>query len=232
MSRHSSNFQTTCWEHFQSINSGNPRLVKRALNEICKTYWTPLYHFAVSMGCSHQEAEDCVQGFLATASTSDFFNQADQSKGRMRSFLLISFKRYVYDEWKKNRAKKRGGDTLTCSYHEVDSSSNEPDPAIAFDQHWAITVIETAKSNLKKRYTLQNKKQLYAQLEACIDGTPLPHAQKVSEALEMSPSALKAAIFRIRQRFGQEVRNAVAETVTSEHEIDDELSWLIEVLNK
>lgn len=228
----SNHFQSTCWLQFKQVNSGNPKLARRAMNEICTAYWLPLLHFAQSIGCSHEDAEDCVQGFLAMASSGEFFSEADPEKGRMRSFLLVTFRRYIYDEWRKSRAKKRGGGVALLDFDDCNEPSPDSGPAVAYDQKWAVTVINTAKENLQTRYASQGKEQIHRALEPCIDGTPLEDFDVTAELLSLSPSALKAAVFRIRKRFGEEVRKAVAETVANENDIDDELSWLIEVLNK
>ncbi|MGB0992261.1 MAG: RNA polymerase sigma factor [Akkermansiaceae bacterium] len=225
-------FQSTCWQQFKLVNSGNPKLARRAMNEICTTYWQPLLHFAQSIGCSLEDAEDCVQGFLARASSDEFFAKADPEKGRMRSFLLVTFRRYIYDEWRKSNSQKRGGGTVQINFDDCDEQSPDSDPAIAYDQKWAVTVIGTAKENLQDRYASQGKAEIHRALEFCIDGTPLEDFKATASELDMSDSALKAAVFRIRKRFGEEVRKAVAETVANENDIDDELSWLIEVLNK
>jgi len=202
------------------------------MNEICQTYWHPLHRFALSIGCSHEDAEDCVQGFLAKSSESDFFTLTDPNKGKMRSYLLIAFKRYIYDVWKKSHALKRGGGVAFTTLEKCSPPSDDSDPSLAFDQQWALTVIASAKENLKHRYHKIGKSQHFIELESCIDGSPLANTSKTAETLGVSTSTLKTIIHRIRKRFGEEVRKAVTETVASEEDIDDELRWLIDVLGK
>lgn len=200
------------------------------MNDICLTYWRPLHHFALSLGCSNEDAEDCVQGFLAKAGGNDFFNNADPKRGRMRSYLLVAFRRYIYDDWKKCQALRRGGNaqiTPLKSHHQLSTCA---DPALIFDQQWAITIIEAAKKNLKLRYHNLGKDLHFSTLETCIDGSSLADTNKAAETLGISTATLKTAVYRIRKRYGEEVRKAVIETVANEDEVDDELRWLIKVL--
>ncbi|MGJ8716528.1 MAG: RNA polymerase sigma factor [Maribacter stanieri] len=226
-------FQSTCWKHFRELHSGVAIREKRALNEICQTYWKPLYHFACALGCQHQDAEDCVQGFLSRESTAQLFKTADPNKGRMRSLLLVAFKRFIFDIWKKNSAQKRGRDTTVFqSDEELISLENTLNPSIAYDQQWAIIIVEQAKSNLSQRYREQGNENLYSHLEPLIEDKGETDYKTLAETLNLSLSAVKSAIHRIRQRFGSEIRAAVAETVADENEIEAELSWLIQVLSK
>ncbi|NOX99070.1 MAG: sigma-70 family RNA polymerase sigma factor [Verrucomicrobia bacterium] len=202
------------------------------MNDICQTYWQPLHHFALSLGCNHEDAEDCVQGFLAKASDNDFFVLVDPNKGRMRSYLLVAFKRYIYDIWKKGRALKRGGGAQVTHLNSYHQHAIDEEPSLAFDRQWALTVIETAKKGLKIRYCSIGKELHFFELEGCLDGSALADTSKTAKILNISTATLKTVVFRIRKRFGEEVRKAVMETVASEDDIDDEIRWLITVLEK
>jgi len=174
-----------------------------------------------------------VQAFLSGDSTAHLFKTADPIKGRMRSLLLIAFKRFIFDIWKKNSTQKRGHNTTVF---QLDDESlipgNTPDPALAFDQQWAIIVVEQAKSNLSQRYREQGNENLYNHLAPFIEDKCEINYKTLAETLSLSLSAVKSAIHRIRQRFGSEIRAAVAETVADENEIEAELSWLVKVLSK
>ena len=232
MSQSPSHFPSTCWTRFQQIHSGNPVLAQRALNEVCSTYWKPLHTYALSIGCSHQDAEDCVQGFLAKAASPGFFNDTDSKKGKMRSFLLVSFKRYIYDVWKKQLALKRGGGVKPLSLEESRDHPITADPALAYDQQWAILMVDQAKEALKQRYQSQGNAALHQALEPYLDGTPLSHPESLATQLGMSVSALKAAAHRHRKRFGTAIHFAVAETVDEPSQVEAELQWLIQILSK
>ena len=60
-------------------------------------------------GICRADAEDLTQAFFAWLLERDWLEQADQQRGRFRSFLLTSFSRFLANEWDKARTQKRGG---------------------------------------------------------------------------------------------------------------------------
>ena len=60
--------------------------------------------------------------------------------------------------------------------------------------------------------------------------TPHPTYAQVADELGSSESAVKAAVHRMRRRFGKLVRDEVAQTVGNPIEIDEELRHLFAVL--
>ena len=48
--------------------------------------------------------------------------------------------------------------------------------------------------------------------------------------LGMTRVAVKVAVHRLRQKFGEAIRREIADTVDTEEEISEELRYLIEVL--
>jgi RNA polymerase sigma-70 factor (ECF subfamily) len=54
----------------------------------------------------------------------------------------------------------------------------------------------------------------------------------ISQRLGMSEGATRVAVHRLRQRFGELLRLEVAQTVANEHEVDEELRCLIEVVSQ
>lgn len=59
-----------------------------------------------------------------------------------------------------------------------------------------------------------------------------PSYEVAAESLGLSLAALKAAVHRLRQRFREVLRTAVARTVSAPHEVDDELRYLGSLLAK
>ena len=52
----------------------------------------------------------------------------------------------------------------------------------------------------------------------------------VAEELGLSESAVKVAVHRLRVRFGQVLREVIAQTVVSPQEIDDEIRFMLSSL--
>lgn len=201
------------------------------MEEVCQIYWRPLYGFAISINSSHQDAEDCVQGFLAHVSTVDFFHSVAPHRGKLRSYLLVSFKRFIYDSWKKQSSQKRGGENRDLPLDDYNlEDENAGNPALAYDQEWAKVVVDDTHKRLRNRYLEQGNVAIFDELEPYIDGTPIEDSKATAQKLDLSSVALKSAVHRIRRRFGDELKKVVAETVYSDSDVDEEIRWLIKVL--
>lgn len=201
------------------------------MEEVCQTYWRPLYGFAISINSSHQDAEDCVQGFLARVSNEDFFESLEPHRGKLRSYLLVSFKRFIYDSWKKQSSQKRGGAHRDLPLDDtILEDTYASDPSIKYDQEWAKVVVDDTYERLRKRYSKQNQDAVFKELEQVIDGTPLEDSSASATKLGLSAVALKSAVHRIRRRFGDELKLVISETVQSEKDVDEEIRWLIKIL--
>ena len=51
-------------------------------------------------------------------------------------------------------------------------------------------------------------------------------------SLNLTESALKSALFRLRARYREVLRQEVAQTVSDPREVDDEIRHLLEVLSR
>ena len=58
-----------------------------------------------------------------------------------------------------------------------------------------------------------------------------PDYDRLANELSLSPSAVKVALHRLRQRFGQTLREVVLETLDDATEIDAEIAELRSVLS-
>ena len=75
-----------------------------ALEELCRTYWFPLYAFVRRRGLDPHTAQDVVQGFFAQLLERQSFRNRTPEQGRFRSFLLACLKNYLHNE----RAREMG----------------------------------------------------------------------------------------------------------------------------
>src|SRR4029434_11278572 len=118
----------------------------RALDDLCRVYWYPLYCFARRRGLAPADAEDATQGFFARILESEMFAHADPTKGRLRTYLLTAFQRYLIDYDAQRFAQKRGGPQAVVSLDSAEERYlQEPEdhntPEKHFDQRWALTLL-------------------------------------------------------------------------------------------
>ena len=92
-----SGFPETRWTLVVAAGQEGNQAAAEALAELCRSYWYPLYAFVRRYGHSPDEAQDLTQEFFARFLEKRYFTYADPVKGRFRSFLLISLKRFLND---------------------------------------------------------------------------------------------------------------------------------------
>ncbi len=227
-------FQPTRWTLVQKLKVAPCAEAQEALNELCGLYWRPLYAYARSYGRSSQDSEDVVQGFLTKGVEKAIFKAADQEKGKMRTFLLTSFKRYLRDEHAKLMTLKRGEgkiDLVDLQAEETQWKDNDAqDPTLHFDRRWALIIVESARTQLRKKYGKEGKLALHDTLVGCLTGELTSSYADLSEQLGISLAAVKVGVHRMRKRFGELLRAEIQETVGPDEDPDHELRYLIGIL--
>ena len=93
-------FPATRWSLIAGIRGTSEAVRKAALSDLCKIYWRPLFVYGLGRGYSRQDAEDFVQGYLAELLQRESLLRARRSKGKLRSFLLSGFKRFLAGEYR------------------------------------------------------------------------------------------------------------------------------------
>ena len=87
-------FTTTHWSLVLEAQGETPA-AQRALEILCRTYWRPLYGFVRRHGLGREEAQDLVQDFFARLLEHRNLDAVRREKGRLRSYLLVSLKRFL-----------------------------------------------------------------------------------------------------------------------------------------
>jgi len=228
-------FTTTHWSIVLTARDPDCPQAANALEKLCRSYWYPLYAFVRRQGHDESSAKDLTQGFFARLLEKNYLAQVDQDRGKFRSFLLASLKHYMADERDKERAQKRGGGLIHLSLDETvgeDRYRAEPvdvmDAEKLYERRWALTLLDQAKERLKAEFQKEGKLELYQQLQVFETGShDSPAYADVAADLGLSESGLRTAVFRMRKRHRELVREEVAQTVSSPQEIDEEIRHLI-----
>jgi RNA polymerase sigma-70 factor (ECF subfamily) len=211
---------------------------QEALAKLCQTYWYPLYAYVRRRGHSPEDAQDLTQEFFARLLEKNWVGNADQTKGRFRSFLLSAMNHFLADEWDKARAQKRGGgvplmplqfDTAETRYSREPADSTTPERS--FERRWALTILDEVLHRLRSEYQQEGKADLFADLHPCLVGerTAQPYAE-LAVKLGVCEGTVKAAVHRLRQRYRQLLRDEIANTVAEADEVDEELRHMFAVL--
>jgi len=231
-------FVTTHWSVVVTAGHSDTTRARDALARLCQTYWFPLYAYVRRRGHSPEDAQDLTQEFFARLLERNWVADADQEKGRFRSFLLSAMNHFLADEWDKARAQKRGRgvpavplqfDTAETRYG-VEPADNVT-PERSFERRWALALLEEVLKRLQTEYEQGGKTDLFAALNPCLVGerTTQPYVE-LAKQLGMSEGAVKSAVHRLRQRYRQLLRDEIAHTVAGLDEVDEELRHLFAVL--
>jgi hypothetical protein len=92
-------------------------------------------------------------------------------------------------------------------------------------------VLDQAMVRLRDECMADNKSDLITKLESFLSGEKgeVTYAQIATE-LNMGAGAIKMAVLRLRRRYGELIREEIAQTVTSPEEAEEELRYLFAVL--
>ena len=229
---------TTQWSQVLAARGGSDTEARRALENLCQTYWQPLYAYIRQQGSDPDEASDLTQAYFAELLEKDLLADADPAKGRLRAFLLASLRHFLSHQRDRDRALKRGGGTHTLS---LDTSAGEASYALqvaeemtpedVFEYRWAMTVLDRALGRLRQDAAESGTQRQFEQLQQYLTsaGSQVPY-REVAAALSMSESAIKSAVHRFRKRLGQCLRSEIAETVADEGDVDDEVRRLLAIV--
>jgi DNA-directed RNA polymerase specialized sigma24 family protein len=232
-------FATTHWSVVLAAGLHDTPQSTAALEKLCRTYWLPIYGYIRRWGYTPEEAQDYTQELFARLLRNNSFAAADPEKGRFRSFLLGALKHLLANEKEKAKAAKRGeGRPLLCweDLAAEERLRTEPldqlSPDWVFDRRWAMTILEQAAQRLKKEYQAPDRLLVFEKLKPYLEcGEVAPSYAQTAAQLGSTENAVKAAVFRMRQRYHMLVREEVAQTVANPKDLEEEIHYLISLFS-
>ncbi|MCD6050864.1 MAG: hypothetical protein K0Q55_2267 [Verrucomicrobia bacterium] len=232
-------FVTTRWSVVLAAQDKASPDSAAAWETLCRTYWYPLYAYVRHQGHSPHDAQDLTQEFIARFLAKDYLKAADRDKGRFRTFLRVALKRFLLNEWDRVRALKRGGGQSIVSFdtelaeakYKTEPVGQPPDQV--YEREWAMTLLQKTMADLRAEYGKAGKTSEYERLKTCLTaerGT-IAYAQIACD-LGMSEGAVRVAVHRVRKRFRELFRAAVADTVSEASEVDHEVRHVVGLLSQ
>jgi RNA polymerase sigma-70 factor (ECF subfamily) len=227
-------FATTHWTVVLAAGRRHTPQADGALEELCRTYWFPLYAYVRRRGHTKEDAEDLVQAFFARFLEKNYLAGLSAERGRFRAFLLASLKHFLINEWKKSQRLKRGGgeQLLSLDWQTADTkfqvaATNEPSPDKAFDREWALALLAKVIERLQQECAADGKAKLFEQLKIFLTAGKGESAQaEVAKVLGLEEGAVRVAIHRLRKRYRQLLRDEIANTLSDAAMVDEEMRAL------
>lgn len=152
--------------------------------------------------------------------------------------MLAAAKHFLANERDRAQAQKRGGGqaTVSLSSHTADDQySLEPAHELTaeriFEKRWAVTVLEKVLSRLHVEYVRKGQSAAFERLRLFLSGEkPTGSYCQIAAELSMTEAAVRQAVHRLRQRYGELLRSEIAQPVASPDDVEDELRDLLVAL--
>src|SRR4029450_8844640 len=230
-------FTTTHWSVVLEAQGESP-VAQRALEILCRTYWRPLYGFVRRQGLKREEAQDAVQEFFAPVLEHRNLDMVRREKGRLRSYLLVSLKRFLASEQHRAGGVKRyetGPHIPLEELLESDVTDFELAETLSadrlYERRWALAVLEQVLGRLESEYQAAGNAALFERLKEFLGGERgRPTQAEIATELGMTENAVKQAFHRLRQRYRVLLREEIAHTVAQPGDVENELRHLVSVL--
>src|SRR5262249_9968848 len=147
---------------------------------------------------------------------------------------------FLIKEWERGRAQRRGGgqapvplDASTAETRFSVEPADHSTPEAMFEKRWAIAVLEQTMKALEEGYRQRNKAELFEELKGFLPGAHATESRaELAAKRNISVNAVDVAVHRLRQHFGTLLREQVAQTVSSEAEVDEEIRYLMSVVGR
>jgi len=211
-----------------------------ALAKLCNLYWYPLYVFVRRRGNSPEDAQDLTQAFFARLLEKNYIGQADQSRGKFRTFLLSALNHFLADEWDRDHRQKRHPGQPLFSLDALNAEERyrlEPidgwDPSRLYERRWATTLLENALARLESEFSDTGRAATFAQLKHFLVGpeTEMTYSEVAAQA-GTTTAALKMAVSRTRRRCRELLREEIAQTVGTPEAAEEEYRALLAVFQQ
>lgn len=228
-------FRTTRWTQVSQAKADSPE-GRRALAELCNTYYEPVAAFLRSELRDADAARELTHDFFTRMLEGKAITHVQPERGRFRSYLLGAVKHFLSHHREAQRRLKRGGGVasvpLETEISLVPDGGAVP-PDAAFDRQWALTVVAHALEALRHQCVTEGRADFFEQVKPWLTGDAAHGDQSALAASSgMNANALKVAVHRLKRRFRQLLKAEVASTLADPELVEDEMRALFAALGR
>lgn len=220
----------------RTLGASDPQRAGAALGELCEIYWYPIYAFIRRSGHSPVDAEDHTQSFFVELLRRDDFQKADPDCGKLRSYLMGAAKHFLSRQRDKDRALRRGGGVVPVSIDQARAEEiyalepvDDVTPESLYERRWAMTLLQRAMGSLRKQYEARDKQKDFEMLVPFLSWNSGESYEQTAAALGNTVGRTKVAVHRLRKRYRAALVQEIADTVSDESEVQDELTFIFTV---
>jgi DNA-directed RNA polymerase specialized sigma24 family protein len=235
---HGGVFATTHWSAVLVAGGQDTPQSAAALDQLCRTYWYPLYAHVRRRGYSPEDAQDLTQQFFARLLAKQWLSIADRGRGKFRTFLLAALDHFLANQWHRARCEKRGGgqeafplDGVVAERRYLLEPVDLADAARLYERRWALTLLDRVLERLRTEFSATGQQKRFDQLQPCLLGDKAGQTYAtLAAAWQTTEPAVKMTVSRMRRRYRTLFLEEIAQTVSAPEEIQAEVRYLRSVL--
>ncbi len=234
-----SGFPATRASLIEAMRSDDDESRQRAVEEVARVYWKPVYAWFRGKGHQHDEAAELTQGFFLTVVMQRNLlgrEGIEPGEGRIRALIRKSLRHYRVDNHRREVVRGRGS---TFRLPEIPDSWGslrfDDDPDRVFDQQWAMATLDEAIQRSRSHFIERKPAHWRAfelrVLEPTTCETVPPPMEEIAAELGFATRQLAAsAVQVVRKRVQMILHEVVAESCGTEADALDEIERALDVL--
>jgi len=238
----SDEFQPTV---FTQIRKASEQEDNDAMEGFCRDYAPPLTTYVRRRFPALREiAEDLVQDFFVWLAKEnwDVLRKTDPNLKFRRFICTLLFRHAIVPHLRRQRAQCRGAGTpelhFDDEWDEMQSGS-EIDLEETIDRPWALGLIRLSFDRLRARSMADGKLKDFEAFEPMLNpfGSEKTSHSEIAALLGWETQSARNYLVKLRKAFNDELRNLVRQSLwvesgASDPEIDEEIRYMIQILEK
>ena len=228
-------FLTTHWSLLEAAGSDQDTDDKALIGLLLERYWKPVYCYLRRQGYGNEDSKDLTQGFFHEIVLGhNLIETADKSRGRFRTYLLVSLDRYLIKVRQKQQAQKRIPQEKLVPFNvmnddQLPSVVYELSPSESFNYAWVSTLLEQILEQVESqchRDGLSTHWYLFNEriLEPILTMQSPPSLDELCRKHQVE-NAAKASnmIITVKRRFAAILQKHMRDLVASDEQVREEL---------
>jgi DNA-directed RNA polymerase specialized sigma24 family protein len=232
-------FLTTHWSLLEDVGSTNEEKDRALIGLLLNRYWKPVYCFLRRKGYDNEQAKDLTQDFFHEVVLGrSLIQRADKSKGRFRSFLLTSLKRYIINVEGAKEVQKRIPKDKLVSLEDIDPEilpqiTSELTAEASFDYGWTSALLERVLDEVEAQCNTDGRAVYWDVFQDRIlqpikDRTNPPSVQETCKKYDIVDGIkLSNMIVTVKRRIQSVLKKHICDSVTSNTEVDEEFQTIM-----
>jgi RNA polymerase sigma-70 factor (ECF subfamily) len=228
-------FLTTHWSLIDDAGAREGDDKVALIELLLGRYWKPVYCYLRRQGLGNEEAKDLTQGFFHEVVLGrNLVQQADRTKGRFRTFLLVALNRYLINAREKQAAHKRTPRRRLVSLDVADmadlpSAMTTLTPEDAFTYAWVSALLEQVLRDVETVCKADGKAihwQVFRDRVLCpvMQGGEAPAMESLCRKYGIAhPAQASNMIVTVKRRFRAALGERLRDSVMSDEEAEAEL---------